>query len=421
MADRSWRLVARHPAPFLLDPDWTAPLLEWDDPRLVEVARGTHRHVVRFLADDQVIYALKELPGQDAWREYRLLGQMAEDGLPVVERVGVVARDHLDDVLITRYLDFSLPYRHLFSTRWGTLTATSEVVDHLLDAMSLLLVRLHIAGYYWGDCSLNNTLLKRDGGALAAYVVDVETSERHPTLTDGQRLADLEITQLNVAGGLMDVQAELDISDGLDPIEMTEEIAERYHRLWEELNRDEVVGRGERWRIDQRIRRLNELGFHVDEVELQPIPGTEDGLVRLRTSVTEQGYHARRLADLTGIRAQENQARLLLNDLASFRTWLERSQGHPMPQSVAAYRWLAEVFEATVTAIPEELRDRFEPVEVFLDMLRHKWLLSEREGRDVGLDEAVRSYLDTVLPDAPTEKVVVAEESELDTGWIGFG
>jgi hypothetical protein len=421
MTQRNWRLVARRSVPFLLEPDWTRPLEMWDDERLVEVARGTHRHVVKFLAVDATIYALKELPGTDAMREYRLLGQMAEDGLPVVERVGVVQRDDMDDVLITRYLDFSLPYRHLFSTRWGTLTATSEVTENLLDALSLLLVRMHLAGYYWGDCSLNNTLLKRDGGALAAYVVDVETGERHPTLSDGQRMADLEITELNVAGGLMDVQAELDLADGLDPIEVTEQLQLRYLRLWEELKQEEIVELGERWRIDQRIRRLNEMGFHVDEVEVEPIAGTANGLVRMRTSVTEQGHHTRLLTDLTGIRAQENQARLILNDLASFRSSVEAVEGRPMLKSVAAYRWLSEVFEPTIDAIPHDLRDRFEPVEAFLDMLRHKWLLSERMGGDVGLEEAVRSYLDNVLPAAPTERVVVAQEGDLDTGWIGFG
>ncbi|HUG83955.1 MAG TPA: DUF4032 domain-containing protein [Euzebya sp.] len=421
MKDRSWRLVARRSAPFLVEPEWNVPLEQWDHPGLVEVARGTHRHVVRFLAVEDAIYALKELSGDDAMKEYRLLGAMADDGLPVVERVGVVLRDDLDDVLITRYLDFSLPYRHLFMTRWGALTATHEVTERLLDALSLLLVRMHLAGYYWGDCSLNNTLLKRDGGALAAYVVDMETGEHHPALTEGQRLEDLEITQLNVAGGLMDVQAQLELAEGLDPIETAEQLALRYTRLWDELNREEVVGSGERYLIDQRIRRLNDLGFHVDEVEIEPIPGTDNGLMRLRTFVTEQGHHSRRLTDLTGIRAQENQARMLLNDLASFRSSVETIDARPMPKSVAAYRWLAEVFDPTIEAIPAALRDRFEPVEVFLDMLRHKWLLSESRGTDVGLSEAVRYYLDTVLPDAPTERVVVADEAEVDTGWIGFG
>jgi hypothetical protein len=422
VVERTWRLVTRRATPSLLEPDWTRPLEEWDDPRLVEVARGTHRHVVRFLELDGEVLALKELPGADAMREYRLLGQMAEDGLPVVDRVGVVRREDLDDVLITRYLDFSLPYRHLFRARWGTLQATDQLVQGLVDALSVLLVRLHLAGYFWGDCSLNNTLLKRDGGALAAYVVDVETGERHPSLSDGQRAADLEIAQLNVAGGLFDVQAELDLAEGLDPVALVEELACRYGQLWQELRSEEVVGPGERWRIDQRIRRLNDLGFHVDEVEIEPIEGTRSGVVRMWPSVAEQGHHSRRLAELTGLRAQENQARLLLNDLASFRGHLERTEGRSIPQSVAAYRWLAEVVEPSTDAIPAELRDRLEPVEVFLDMLRHKWLLSEAAGEDVGLDEAVRSYLATVLPEAPTERrVAPAAGDDLTAGWIGYG
>ncbi len=404
-----------------MEPDWVTPLDEWDDPRLVEVARGTHRHVVKFLALDDGVYALKELPNDDAMREYRLLGSMTQDGLPVVERVGVVRRDHLDDVLITRYLDYSLPYRHLFSQRWGTMKNTSELVFKLLDAMALLMVRVHLRGYYWGDCSLNNALLKRDGGELTAYVVDMETGEHHPSLTNGQRESDLEITEMNVAGGLMDVAAELGIDDGPDPLEVVTELRHRYERLWDELTVEQIVGVNERYKIDQRIRRLNDLGFHVDEVEVVPIEGSEGGVMRMRALVTERGHHAGELLNLTGIHAQENQARLMLNDINSFRSWAESDAGRSIPRSVAAFRWLNEVFEPMQQAIPDDMKDRLEPVEVFLEVLRHKWHLSEQEGHDVGNDIALASYIDTILPDAPTERVVVADDPELETGWIGFG
>ena len=336
-----------------------------------------------------------------------------------------VQRDELDDILVTRYLDYSLPYRHLFLTRWGQedrrRVLGRAVGERLLDALSLLMVRMHLAGYFWGDCSLNNTLLKRDAGALAAYVVDMETGERHASLSDGQRLVDLEIAETNIAGGLMDVQAELGVEEGLDPLETAEGLRTRYDALWEELNRDEVVGTDERYLIDERIRRLNDLGFHVDEVEVVPLEGSERGKLRLRTSVTEQGHHSRRLTDLTGIRAQEGQARALLNDLASFRSWVESTTGHQLPTSAAAFRWLTEVFEPTVQAIPDTLQGKLEPVEVFIEILRHKWILSEEEGQDVGMELAVASYLDTVLPEAPDEKVIAVSEEDLDTGFIGYG
>ena len=73
----------------------------------------------------------------------------------------------------------------------------------LLDAMAFLLVDLHRNGVYWGDCSLANTLFRRDGDRIQAYLVDAETSEVHPSLSDGQRAYDLDIAQTNVIGELL--------------------------------------------------------------------------------------------------------------------------------------------------------------------------------------------------------------------------
>jgi hypothetical protein len=418
------RILAKPGHPDFLDLPWDAPLDEWRGGRLVEVARGVHRHVVRFVAYDGALYALKELPARVAQREYRMLRQMAEENLPVVEAVGVVHRiavagESLEDVLITRYLDYSLPYRTLFThRRQPEGPDVRGMSDRLLDALAMLLVRLHLNGFYWGDCSLSNTLFRRDAGALAAYCVDLETGEWHEQLTDGQRTADLDVVELNVAGGLMDLQAELDLPPEPDPVETAQDLRRRYDRLWEELTTPEVIGTDERYRIEARMRRLNELGFDVDEVEFV---STEEGTrLLLRSSVTEQGHHRRRLFGLTGLEAQENQARSLLNDLANFRASEERRLGRPVPEQVAAYQWLTRVFEPTVAAIPEELRAKLEPAEVFHEVIEHKWFLSERAGQDVGVAEAVDSYIATVLPSVPDERTVLASEPEAE-GWIGYG
>jgi hypothetical protein len=289
----------------------------------------------------------------------------------------------------------------------------------LLDALAMLLVRLHLAGFYWGDCSLSNTLFRRDAGALAAYIVDMETGEWHPELSDGQRRTDLDITEANVAGGLMDLQAEFELPPEPDPVETAEDLTQRYERLWRELCTEEVIHPDERYRIEARIRRLNELGFDVDEIEVAGT-GTDERLV-LRTCVTEQGFHRRRLHSLTGLEAQENQARSLLNDLANFRATKECKQGRHIPEQVAAFLWLREVFEPTVAAVPEELRGKLEPAEMFHEIIEHKWFLSEQAGHDVGIDEAVRSYIEHVLPEAPQERRVLADEDELSTSWIGYG
>lgn len=420
------RLRVRPGHPDFLDLPWSSPLEDWSGERLVEVARGVHRHVVRFVDYDGRLYALKEMPRRLAQREYGLLRRMAEESLPVVEAVGVVERGAtLEDVLVTRFLDYSLPYRTLFAHQWRRAEVDPDgavvrsFADRLLDALAMLLVRLHLTGFFWGDCSLSNTLFRRDAGGLAAFVVDVETGEWHRQLTDGQRAAELEITEQNVVGGLLDLQAEFELPAEPDPVRTAEELRRRYELLWHELTTQEVIAPDERFRIEARMRRLNELGFDVDEVEL--VRTGEGDRIVLNTVVTEQGHHRRRLLALTGLRAQENQARSLLNDLANYRAALERTTGHPVAESVAAYRWVNEIFEPAIAAVPEALRAKREAAELFHELIEHKWFLSETAGADVGVDEAARSYIGTVLPTAPDERTVLAAGDEQDRGWMGYG
>jgi Domain of unknown function (DUF4032)/Lipopolysaccharide kinase (Kdo/WaaP) family len=396
------QLLARTGHPDFLDLPWDEPLEQWESERLVEVVRGISRHVVRFVEYEGSIYALKEMHAHLAQREYRLLRDLGYEEMPVVKAVGVVTdrADDLDDVLITRHLDFSLPYRALFTGR-----GIPDLRTKLLGALSELLVRLHLAGFFWGDCSLSNSLFRRDAGALSAYLVDAETGELHPELTDGQREHDLIVAEQNIAGELMDLEAMTGLPEEIDAIDTAAAIRESYEALWTELTREEVFGSDERWRIDERLRRLNELGFDVEEISLAR---TSDGsyTLRLDPRVVEPGHHRRRLLALTGLDAQENQARRLLNDLAAFRAYLERTDGRTAPESVVTYRWLAEVFEPAIAAVPRELADKLPAAEVFHEILEHRWYLSEKDGRDVGTVEAAESYVENVLRHTPDERVV---------------
>ncbi len=397
------QIVARPGHPDFLDLPWEQPLADWRHERLVELFRGISRHVVRFASYEGGVYALKELPARLAWREYRFLRHLAAEQMPVVKPVGVVTergRD-LDAVLITRHLDFSLPYRSLFSGR-----AIPRLRPSLLGALAELLVRLHLAGFFWGDCSLSNTLFRRDAGALSAYVVDVETGELHPELSTGQRQHDLAIAGENLVGELLDVDAEVGLPDDLDPEVTAMELETRYEALWEELTSEQLVRPDERYRIEERLGRLNDLGFDVEEIELV----AEEGGYRLRLDprVVEPGHHRRRLLMLTGLRAQENQARRMLNDLAGYRAELERIEGRPVPESVAAYRWRADVFEPAVAAVPPDLWNKLQAAEVFHELLDHRWYLSEQHGSDVGLDEAARSYVEEILRHAPDERTLLS-------------
>jgi Domain of unknown function (DUF4032) len=327
--------------------------------------------------------------------------------MPVVEAVGLVTgrQDGLDAVLITRHLDYSLPYRALFSGH-----AIPGLRTHLLNGLAELLARLHLRGFFWGDCSLSNTLFRRDAGALSAYLVDAETGELHGQLSEGQRRYDIEIAQTNVVGELLDVDAEVGLPPGLDPEETAEDVVARYDALWSELTREETFGPDERYRVDERLHRLNELGFDVEEIELVAGPGGYR--LRLDPHVVEPGHHRHRLLRLTGLDAQENQARRMLNDLARYRESLEREAKRPLPESVVASRWRHEVFEPTVSAVPEQLGGRLPPPELFHQVLEHRWFLSEQAKKDVGIDEAVRAYVESELPKAPPERIVLADPEE---------
>ena len=196
---------------------------------------------------------------------------------------------------------------------------------------------------------------------------------------------------------------------------MADDTLRRYDALWSELTHEEILlPSQQRYRIAERLRRINELGFDVDEVEL--IEAGEGSRLRLTTRVAEPGHHRRLLFARTGLDVGENQARRLLNDIAAFHGYLERVRATPVSDVVAASQWLMEVYEPVVRAIPAALRGRLEEAEIFHEVLEHRWLLSEAAGRDIGTTAAANDYFATILPQVPAELTVaspVAQQPEV--------
>ncbi len=399
----------------LLSLPWEHPLESWADDRMLEVAqRGISRHIVRFVADEGQVYALKEIDERLARREYRLLSELEAMGMPAVSVLGICVerpdvrdadggRQPQDAILVTRFLDYSMSYRYVFSHGH-----TAQPSDQLIDAMVELIARLHLAGLFWGDCSLSNTLFRPDAGSIAAYLVDAETAELHPSLTDGQRSFDISYAAERVGGELFDLQAGGLLPPDVDPIEIAAQIPVRYEALWDELTREEVFRPDEqRYRVAQRIDRLNDLGFDVDEIEL--ITTAEGTRLKVHTRVAESGRHRQELFALTGLQVTENQARRLLNDMRSYRAHLEQREGRAVPEIVAAHRWRSEVFDRVMAMVPDALADRLPPAEVFHEILEHRWFLSEQAGRDVGTTAAARSYVGRILPATPSTLTVLPD------------
>jgi tRNA A-37 threonylcarbamoyl transferase component Bud32 len=382
--------------PDFIDLPWHLPLAAWEGAtdRLVEMERGLSRHEVVFVEVGASTYALKELPPALAEKEYQLLVGMEERRLPAVIAAGhahvrVLAEGEPveNGILITRYLEGSLPYRTLFQNQ-----GLERYRERLLDAMASLLVRLHLAGFYWGDCSLSNTLFRRDAGELAAYAVDAETSAQYDELSDGQRSLDLDILEENVAGDLADLQAMVVQLPPSLPVEETgAKIREKVERLWSEIQREVVIGPSETYCIQERIRALNDLGFSVGELELVP---TGDGdRLRLRTIVVDRDYHRRLLHGLTGLVAGDRQAELMVNEIKQLQATLAKEQNRTVGLAAAAHRWLDKLYRPTTERLREAIGAAEPDSELYCQLLEHKWYLSERAKRDVGHEAALADFL----------------------------
>jgi hypothetical protein len=389
----------------MLDLPWDMPLEEWPEWYLISLPRGISRHVVRFTRLNGRVYALKEVVESYAEREYRLLRDLERLDVPAVDAVGIVRGrqapdgEPLDPILITRHLQYSLPYRALFARMMRR-----DTVDRLIDALVVLLVRLHLVGFFWGDCSLSNTLFRRDAGAFAAYLVDAETGELQPKLSSGQRSHDLANAEINIVGELMDLQAGRLLDDSVDAIATAEKVVERYDSLWTELTDWEAFDVNDRWRIARRVERLNELGFDVAELDIVTDIGGRT--VRLQPKVVDPGHHSRRLLRLTGIDAQENQARRMLNDLDTYSAATDQ-QGED--EEIVAYHWVTDAYEPVLRVVPKELRGKLTGPEIYHEVLEHRWYLSEQSGVEVGTMDAAQSYVENVLRHKPDEEAVLEE------------
>jgi Domain of unknown function (DUF4032)/Lipopolysaccharide kinase (Kdo/WaaP) family len=403
-------LRLRAPTAALLTLPWNLPLSEWtvSEVALRDIAVGPSRHLVKFVDADGMLWALKELPSRIAAKEYQVLRHLEDLGLPAVRPAGLVIQpDSGSAILLTRFLDGSWQYRRLFRR------LPPDQPKHrkrLFDAMASLMVELHRHGVFWGDCSLANTLFSRDGQLLQAWLVDAETSEVHPSLSDGQRELDMQILVENVAAGLLDLAARLDypreFADTLT--EEARSIRDRYQRLWDILHTERVYGFADRYRVESAIRRLNDLGFAVDEVTLHPVGASHDRL-RLSVAVGDRRYHAQHFQELTGLDVGEGQARILLGDLHTYQGQLCQEAGHDVDEATAARLWVIEVATPMMHQAHTARGRAGTPIQAYCDLLEIRWLLSEKAGQDVGTHTALAALAGDAIPADAAAKLAVAE------------
>ena len=386
-------LLIRPGNPEFLDLPWDQPITGWAHERLVEMPTGIHRHPVVFVAYDEGVFVIKELPRRLANSEFQVFRALEErttrsaDVVGLVERVWLDPHDEQSAAVITRYVEHSFPYRHLVSG-----SGFGRRRDQMLDAIAGLLVELHISGCFWGDCSLSNLLYRYDAEAIESIMIDAETSRLYDQLSDGQRAEDLEIMKLNLAGEMADIAAMTGLEIDHADFTLGEDVEARYRSLWDELTEELVITRDESYLIRERIGRLNQLGFSVNDVDLTP---TEQGsLVRMKVEVGGRTFHSERLRQQTGIDASENQARVILSDLNYYLA--KHGSVSASGKSVGTFKWLTTSFEPMVAAI-SELRQG-NPVQGYCDLLHHRFRLAQRREQDVPNEEALDDWIASGMP-----------------------
>ncbi|AIY16488.1 DUF4032 domain-containing protein [Pimelobacter simplex] len=391
-------VVAARTDPALFRLPWSRPLADWEDWYVVPLPLGLSRHVVRVVQVNRQFIAVKETAEPIALREYHLLRDLQRLDQPAVVPRGVVtgrvsgSGEPLPAALLTEHLHYSLPYRTLFQRG-----LRAEQVPALVDALVVLLVRLHLAGFFWGDVSLSNALFRRSAGGFSAFLVDAETGELRSHLSDAMREHDVTVGVENIFAELMDLQASGDTDIDVDGQEVVAQLADRYHALWDELTAAEEFGTDEWYRVEQRIARLNDLGFDVDELDVQ----TDSDRVRIQPKVVEAGHHRRELRELTGLVAEDSQARKLLNDLAAYTAHFGYDDED---RETVARRWLTTIYTPIVALLPPELRRAIAPAEYFHEVMEHRWALSDEAGHEVDIFDSARDYVANVLPHRPPDQ-----------------
>jgi hypothetical protein len=192
---------------------------------------------------------------------------------------------------------------------------------------------------------------------------------------------------------MSDIAAETGEDIETADLSLGSDIEGRYDGLWDELTASLTITRDDAFRIRERIARINELGFSVDDIEITPADGGSH--VRLITNVGGRTFNSDNLRQRTGIDASENQAQLILSDLNYFLA--KHGNISATGKSVGTFKWLSSQFEPMVARIAEEWHGE-DPIQGYCDYLNHRMAMASARQADVDSFEAFESWVETGFP-----------------------
>ena len=377
VSPRSWRrlILNLHSdyAPHLQKLPWHKPLSEWkkNDARFLQVKSGLSRHPVRFVTIRGKAFAIKETSAKTARREIECYTRLLDMQVPALLPLGLVIRENdpmatettigvqiepdVTGYVITQLLDYSIPHLYLFKRMFA-----KENRYRIWDSIVRLFVRLHLKGIYWGDASLSNMMIVFTKEhfpeigirtVIKAVLADAETVEFHSSLSEQLRISDLETFFESMAWTDEDLRLSGILREPLVTGDDQEYIRKKYLDLFA---------------IEQ-----EEQSFEIiTEIDVDKLLGPFE---------------------------QMGQAKALLQHIYEHKWYLSERQQLEVSVGSAAKDWYITVFKPVLKLFAEyRVLDEFPEMtasSLYLDVMLHKYYLSEKFGRDIGLSNAFESYI----------------------------
>jgi hypothetical protein len=351
---------------------WHKPLLAWkkSEAKFLLVKSGLSRHIIRFVQVQRNTFAIKETSVEAAEREFNAYLHLKKLGVPTLIPVGTVKRNEgsmpvetnigtqvearSTGYIITQLLEYSIPNYFLFRRQFQKVNR-----KRIWDAIIQLFVRIHCKGVFWGDASLSNMMIvfaKQQfpeigiRTTLRAVLADAETVEFHQQISEPLRMADIENFLESMAWTEEDMRTGGILPDPMMTADDQRYILERYRDLYETEREEQTF----------------ELITNIDVDELL---GT---------------FQAR------------GQSKALLQHIYEHKWYLSEQKKTEITIEEAARDWYKTVFRPVVKFFADyNILDDFPDstaASLYLDIMLHKYYLSEQLGKDVGLTAAFESY-----------------------------
>lgn len=403
---------------------WNTRLEDWESEgvQLLVVRRGESRHPVIFVERQGARFAIKETTPRMAEREIHNLYDIERRGIPALSPVGYVVVPsppipiEIPGLGATQYISGDRGYTvtrlaprvipHVLLYR---LPLNKRTKHHLLSAVAVLMIELHEHGVYWGDPSLANVLIRIDGRRILAIMADAETTELFPgPISDGLREQDLAHFGESLAWQAEDLRQARGLPEDAQVLDDKDfRYFERRYR-WlrrEHAQLDSAPGFNTILQAQQFLQKANRLGFSL--------LGMTGRTLREFTTVLP-GWYQRRIYELLHISIPRPYARRFYNMMLGHQAIMSEKEGRNVSVEEAAKDWYTNYHLPAILLLRQNLGNDQDPMQAYFDIMEHKWHMSVQAGYEIPLEDAL---IDWSMQTADTGELGVVDPATVATWW----